>query len=72
MLSSRSNVGLQAKQSEIIDIWSVGDVSTTFRGIVFNGLFKCRDVAEGAEKQDHLLLLVPNGGDLHKKPDRRP
>lgn len=50
----------------------VSAIFATFRGIVFDGLFKCRDVAEGAEKQDHLLLFIPNGSDLHKEPDRRP
>lgn len=50
----------------------MAQVSATFRGIVFDGLLESRDVAEGAEKQDHLLLLVSNGSDLHEKPDGRP
>lgn len=55
-----------------VAILSVSHLFATFRGIVLDGLFECRDVTEGAEKQDHLLLFVPNGSDLHKEPDRRP
>lgn len=44
----------------------------TFGRIVFNGLFKGRDVAERAKKQDHFLLFISNGSNLHKKPNRRP
>lgn len=47
-------------------------VSATFGGIVLDGLLEGRDVAERAEEQDHLLLLVSNGSDLHKKPNGRP
>lgn len=60
------------QQLENADNSGVSDLFATFRGVVFDGLLKCRDVAEGAEKQDHLLLFIPNGSDLHKKPDRRP
>lgn len=70
-MRSPSNISLQAKL-ENVAISSVSDLSATFRGIVLDGLFERRDVAEGAEKQDHLLLFIPNGSDLHKKPDRRP
>lgn len=44
----------------------------TFGGVVFNGLFKGRDVAEGAQEQNHLLLFISNWGDLHEKPHGRP
>lgn len=57
---------------EYVDIWRHSDLFATFRGIVFNGLFERRDVAERAEKQDHLLLFVSNGSNLHKEPNGRP
>lgn len=44
----------------------------TFGRIIFDGLFKGCDVTECAQKQDHFLLFVPNGSNLHKKPNRRP
>lgn len=47
-------------------------LTLTFGGVVFNGLFKGRDVTEGAQEEDHLLLLISNGGNLHKKPHGRP
>lgn len=47
-------------------------VFATFGGIVLDGLLEGRDVAERAEEQHHLLLLVSNGSDLHKKPNGRP
>lgn len=47
-------------------------LTPTFGRIVFNWLFKGRDVAECAKKKDHFLLFISNGGNLHKKPNRRP
>lgn len=49
-----------------------GRLTLTFGGVVFNRLFKGRDVAEGAKEEDHLLLFISNRGDLHKKPHGRP
>lgn len=47
-------------------------LTLTFGGIVFNGLFEGRYVAEGAEEQDHFLLFVSYRSNLHKKPNRCP
>ena len=46
-------------------------MTQTFGGVVLNGLFKGCDVAEGAEKQDHLLLLISYGCNLYEEPDGR-
>lgn len=42
----------------------------TFGGLVFDGLLEQGDVLERAEEQNHLVVLVPDGSDLHVEPDR--
>lgn len=49
-----------------------GTLPPTFGGLVLDGPLEGRDVAEGAEKQDDFVPLVPDGRDLHEEPHRRP
>lgn len=44
----------------------------TFWWVILNWLFEGGDVTESAEKQDDLVLLVPDWSDLHKKPNWHP
>ena len=46
------------------------NLSLTFGGLVLDGLLEEGDVLEGAEEQNHLVVLVPDGGHLHVEPDR--
>lgn len=45
-------------------------VSHTFGGFILDGLLEEGDVLEGAEEQNHLVVLVPDGGYLHVEPHR--
>lgn len=40
----------------------------TFSGFVFNRLLEESDVLKRAEEQNHLVVLVPDGGNLHVEP----
>lgn len=40
----------------------------TFSGFVFNWLFEESDVLKSAEEQNHLVVLVPDGSNLHVEP----
>lgn len=51
--------------------WRVAD-TPTFHRVVLDWLLEGGDVTEGAEKQDHFVLLVPDGSDLHEKPNWHP
>lgn len=44
----------------------------TFGRFIFNWLLEGSDVTEGAKKQDHLVLLVPDWSDLYEEPNRHP
>lgn len=44
----------------------------TFRRLIFYWLLEGGDVTEGAEEEDHFVLLVPDWSDLHKEPNRQP
>ena len=39
-------------------------------GVVVDGLLEHGDVLEGAEEQNHLIVLVPDGSHLHVEPHR--
>lgn len=41
----------------------------TFGRLILDWLLEGGDVAEGAEEEDHFVLLVPDWSDLHKEPD---
>lgn len=47
-------------------------VPPTFRRLILDWLLEGGDVAEGAEEEDHFVLLVPDGSDLHKEPHGQP
>lgn len=47
-------------------IWALSGL--TSGGFIFDGLLEECDVPEGAEEENHLVVFVPNGGDLHVKP----
>ncbi len=42
----------------------------TSGGLIFNGLLEDSDVFKSAEEQDHLIVLIPDGGHLHVEPHR--
>lgn len=44
----------------------------TFARVVLNRLLECSYVTERAKEQNHLILLIPDRSDLHKKPHGRP
>lgn len=47
-------------------VW--GNLLLTFCGFVLDGLLEDGDVLEGAEEQNHLVVLVPDGSHLHVEP----
>lgn len=42
----------------------------TSGGLIFNGLLEDSDILKSAEEQDHLIILIPDGGHLHVEPHR--
>lgn len=42
----------------------------TSGGLIFNGLLEDSDILKSAEEQDHLIVLIPDGGHLHVEPHR--
>lgn len=40
----------------------------TFARVVLNGLLEGCYVTECAQEQNHFILFIPDGSDLHKKP----
>lgn len=49
-------------------IWVCALSALTSGGFILDGLLEECDVPEGAEEEDHLIVFIPYGGDLHVKP----